>query len=470
MGLIKAIAGAAGGALGDQWREYFYCDALPSSILVTKGKKRTSGRSSNTKGEDNIISNGSIVAVNKGQAMIIVDNGKVVDICGEEGEFVYDTSTEPSIFYGGLGKGILDTFKTIGKRFTFGGDTGKDQRVYFFNTKHIDGNLYGTQNPVPFRVVDQRIGLDFDIDVRCNGEYVYQIDNPLLFYTNVCGNVEEDYTRAMLEKTLRMELLTALQPALGKISAKGVRYSEIPNYTTDIRDALKEELTAQWTELRGISIVSFGVNSVVISDEDKQKINKAQEASIYMNPMMAGGMLSSAQADAMKTAAGNSAGAMTGFMGMGFAQNAGGMNAANLFSVGQQMQQQQQAAPAAPAAAPAADGWTCKCGATNTGKFCVECGTPKPAPAGSWTCKCGASNNGKFCVECGSPKPADTQGWTCQCGAVNQGKFCVECGAKKPAGAPLYRCDKCGWVPADPMNPPKFCPECADPFDDSDIQ
>lgn len=469
MGLIKAIAGAAGGALADQWREYFYCDSLADDILAVKGKKRTSGRSSNTKGEDNIISNGSIIAVNDGQCMIIVEQGAIVEVCAEPGEFVFDTSTEPSIFYGGLGKGILNTFKTIGKRFTMGGDTGKDQRVYFFNTKHIPGNKYGTQNPVPFRVIDQRVGIDFDIEVRCNGEFIYQITDPLLFYKNVCGNVTEAYNKQKLESSLRMELLTALQPALGKISSLGVRYSEIVNHTSEIRDALSEELTKNWTELRGISIVSFGINSVTISEEDRKKINKAQEAAIYSNPMMAGGMMASATAEAMNTAAGNSAGAMTGFMGMGFAGNATGMNAANLFAAGQAAGAQPIGAVTA-SQAPAADSWKCSCGATNTGKFCVECGKAKPAPAGNWTCKCGATNTGKFCVECGSPKPADTEGWTCKCGAVNKGKFCVECGSKKPAGAPLYRCDKCGWVPADPMNPPKFCPECADPFDDGDIQ
>jgi len=448
MGLIKAIAGAAGGVLADQWREYFYAEALENDILVTKGKKRTSNRSSNTKGEDNIISNGSIVAVNEGQCMIIVEQGQVVDVCAEPGEFVYDTSTEPSIFYGGLGKGILESFKTIGKRFTFGGDTAKDQRVYFFNTKHIMGNKYGTQNPIPFRVVDNRVGVDFDIEVRCNGEYVYQIVDPLLFYKNVCGNVADDYNKKEIESTLRMELLTALQPAMYNVSSKGVRYSEIPGHTKEIRDALSEELSKDWTEKRGISIVSFGVNSVTISDEDRKKINKAQEAAVYSNPMMAGGMLASATADAMNTAAGNTAGAMTGFMGMGFAQGATGMNAANLFAAGAQqgaqpvgVAQPQQAAPAA--AAPAAN---------------------------SWTCSCGTANTGKFCANCGSPKPADVAGWTCSCGAVNKGKFCAECGSPKPAGAPLYRCDKCGWEPADPKNPPKFCPECGDVFNENDIQ
>ncbi|MGN1084036.1 MAG: SPFH domain-containing protein, partial [Lachnospiraceae bacterium] len=203
MGLIQAIKAAGTDVLGDAWREYFYCDSLDNDTLMVKGQKRISGKSSNRNGADNIISNGSIIAVNEGQCMLIVEQGAVVDVCAEPGEFVYDKSTEPTIFYGNLGTGILDTFKTIGKRFTFGGDTAKDQRVYFVNTKHVMGNKYGTQNPVPFRVVDQRVGLDVDIAIRCNGEYVYQIVNPLLFYKNVAGNVSEEYHKSELESTLK---------------------------------------------------------------------------------------------------------------------------------------------------------------------------------------------------------------------------------------------------------------------------
>ena len=235
MGLIKAAVGALGGTLADQWREYVYCDSLPENVLAAKGKKRTSDkRSSNTKGEDNILTNGSVIAVNEGQCMIVVDQGKVVELCAEAGEFIYDTSTEPSIFYGGLGKGLLNTFKTIGKRITFGGDTGKDQRVYYFNTKEILGNKYGTANPVPFRVVDRNIGLDIDIGIRCHGEYSYRITDPMLFYTNVCGNITADYTRDRLDGQLKAELMTALQPAFARISAQGVRYSALPGHTMEI--------------------------------------------------------------------------------------------------------------------------------------------------------------------------------------------------------------------------------------------
>ena len=442
MGLIKAGIGALGGTLADQWKEFFYCEAMAKEVLVTKGQKRISGRSSNTKASDNIISNGSGVAVADGQCMLIVEQGKVVEVCAEPGEFTYDSSTEPSIFAGSLGESIKQTFKTIGKRFAYGGDTGKDQRVYYINTKELIDNKFGTPNPIPFRVVDNKIGLDIDVSVRCSGVYSYKIADPLLFYTNVCGNVESEYTRDELDGQLKTEFISALQPAFGKLSELELRPNQIVTHNTELENAMNTALSAKWGELRGLKVVSIALGSVTLPDEDAELIKQAQRTAIMRDPTMAAATLVGAQADAMKTAAGNSAGAMTGFMGMGMAMNAGGgMNAQDLFAMGQQKQAQQPQAAAA--AAPAAGAWTCKCGATATGRFCPECG---------------------------SPKPADADGWTCACGAVNKGKFCQNCGAKKPAGAPLYRCDKCGWQPEDPAHPPKFCPECGDPFDDNDRQ
>ncbi len=437
MGLLKAGVGALGGVLADSWREYFYCDALGADTLAVKGKKRSSGRSSNTKGEDNIISNGSIIAVNDGQCMMIIEQGKVVDLCAEPGEFVYDTSTEPSLFYGSLGANIKNTFSQIGKRFTFGGDTAKDQRVYFFNTKEIIGNKYGTPSPVPFRVVDTNIGLDVDIAIRCHGEYSYKISDPLLFYTNVCGNVEANYTRDAIDSQLKTELLTALQPAFAKISDMGIRYSALPGHTMEMAEALNTVLSSKWKDLRGIEIASFGVSSVTASEEDEKMIKEVQRNAVFRNPNMAAAHMVGAQAQAMQDAANNqgSMGAMGGFFGMNMAQNAGGANASQLFAMGQQTDNQASEVASA-----------------------------------TWTCACGkAGNAGKFCSECGKPKPLEN-GWTCACGKTNKGKFCSECGKPKPAGAPLYKCDKCGWEPKDPHNPPKFCPECGDPFDDNDKQ
>lgn len=442
MGLIKAGIGALGGTLADQWKEFFYCDALPNDVLMRKGEKRTSGRSSNTKGNDNIISNGSGIAVADGQCMIIVEQGKIVDICAEPGEYTYDMSTEPSIFSGSLGDSVKATFQTIGKRFTYGGDTAKDQRVYYFNTKELIDNKFGTPNPIPFRVVDSKIGLDIDVSVRCSGVYSYKIADPMLFYTNVCGNVEQEYSRDELDGQLKTEFISALQPAFGRLSDMELRPNQIVSHNTDLENAMNAALSAKWGELRGLKVVSIALGSVTLPDDDADMIKQAQRTAIMKDPTMAAATLVGAQADAMKAAASNEAGAMTGFMGMGMAMNAGGgMNAQNLFAMGQQ-QQTASAASTAPAS-PAADSWKCSCGTTVTGKFCPECG---------------------------SPKPASDDGWTCACGTVNKGKFCSNCGSKKPAGTPLYRCDKCGWEPDDPHNPPKFCPECGDPFDDNDRQ
>lgn len=478
MGLIKAIGGAIGGTLADQWKEFFYCDALSNEVLVKKGQKRTSGRSSNTKGEDNIISNGSVVAVNEGQCMIIVEQGKVVEFCAEAGEFVYDTSTEPSLFSGSLGTSIIDTFKTIGKRFTFGGDTGKDQRVYYFNTKEILNNKFGTMNPIMFEVVNKRLGMSRTVQVRCNGIYSYVISNPLIFYSKVCGNVTNEYTRDQLDAQLKTEFVSALQPALGMLSELELRPAQLPAKATELKRAMNEALKFEWEESRGISVGKIALNPITLTPEDMKKINEMEDsATMGSNPFMMAGRMTNATADAMQTAAGNSAGAMNGFIGMGMVNGMGGMGAGggfgaaqNFYNMGAQQQQQAQAQQAQ--AQQAAEGWKCACGATAQGKFCPECGAKKPEPKaeGAWQCKCGASSTAKFCPECGSPKPAEEAGWKCTCGAVNKGKFCANCGAKKPEGAPVFKCDKCGWEPADPKNPPKFCPECGDIFNDSDKQ
>lgn len=468
MGLIKAGVGALGGTLADQWKEFFYCDAIDKEVLMVRGQKQITGRSSNTKGNDNIISNGSGIAVADGQCMIIVEQGKIVEVCAEPGEFTYDSSTEPSIFSGSLGEGIKETFKTVGKRFTYGGDTGKDQRVYYFNTKELIDNKFGTPNPIPFRVVDSKIGLDVDVSVRCSGVYSYKIADPLLFYTNVCGNVSSEYRREELEGQLKSEFISALQPAFGKLSDLELRPNQIVTHNTELEEAMNTALSAKWGELRGLKVVSIALGSVTLPDEDAEMIKQLQRSAVMRDPSMGAAAMVGAQADAMRAAASNEAGAMTGFMGMGMAMNAGGMNPENLYAMGQQQAAQKNAQQSQQQAE---NSWRCSCGATVNGNFCPECGAKKPEPvvSGAWKCSCGAMATGNFCPECGAKKPAD-EGWTCSCGTINKGKFCQNCGAKKPEGAPLYRCDKCGWEPEDPAHPPKFCPECGDIFDENDRQ
>lgn len=433
MGLIKAALGAAGGALGSTWKEFFYCDAMPPEVLAVKGEKRT-GRHSSNRDSDNIITNGSGIAVADGQCMIIVDQGKVVEVCAEPGEYTYDTSSEPSIFCGNLGKGLADTFEQIGRRFTYGGDSGRDQRVYYFNTKELMDNKFGTPNPIPFRVVDGNIGLDIDVSVRCSGVYSYRIADPLLFYTNVCGNVRQAYRRSEIETQMKTEFISALQPAFAKISQMGIRPSALPAHAEELAEAMNEVLTRKWSESRGLAVVSIALNPITLPEEDAEMIKQAQRTAINRNPGMAAATLVGAQADAMRAAASNRAGAMTGFMGMGMAAQNGGMNAQDLFRMDANQQNK----------------------------------VPNQAVSSKdWICSCGTVNHGKFCMNCGKSKPQE--GWTCSCGTVNKGKFCTECGKPKPAGALLYRCDKCGWEPENPKNPPKFCPQCGDPFTDADI-
>ena len=386
------------GLIGDQWKEYFYCSEMDADVLVRKGQHHT-GKSGllNRGGSENVITNGSTIVVNEGQCMIIVDQGAIVDVCAQPGAYTYDASTEPSVFTGGLGAGLAASFEQFKARFTYGGVTAHDQRIYYFNTKDIIGNKYGTANPVPFRVVDKNIGLDVDIAIRCFGEYAYRISDPILFYKNVCGNVNSDYTRDRIENQLRTELLTALQPAFGKISDMGIRYSSVVNHTTDMANALNEVLSDSWGAKYGIVITAFGISSLKASEEDEKMIKELQKTAVFRDGSMAGAMKVNAEAQAMMDAAKNPNGAAMGFFGMG---------------------------------------WKCpKCGKEgNTGKFCGECGTPKPAEG--WKCpKCGTEGNkGKFCFECGAPKPADDGTWTCpKCGhAGNKGKFCGECGTPKP--------------------------------------
>ncbi len=433
MGLISAGIAAVSSTFADAWKEYFVCDSLDNNVIVAKGQKKTGKHSANKKGTDNVITNGSGIVVADGQCMIIVEQGKIVDVCAEPGQYTYDSSTEPSIFCGSLGGAIKNTFKLIGKRFTYGGDAAQDQRVYYFNTKELMDNKFGTPNPVPFRVVDRNIGLDIDVSLRCNGVYSYRIADPLLFYANVSGNVDTVYTRSEIDGQLRSEFVSALQPAFGKISEIGVRPSALPAHVTELCDAMNVTLTKKWGETRGLEIVSIAINSVNLPPEDQELIKTAQKNAMYMNPAMAAATLAGAQADAMKAAASNTAGAMTGFMGMGMAQQAGGFNMQSLYQMaGQQPQAQQampqQAAPqqAAPQMKPAADGWTCSCGTVNTGKFCTECGQKKPG---------------------GETKPAEEQ--------------------KVPSFR--YRCSQCGWEAADPANQPKFCPDCGHEFTYADV-
>lgn len=411
MGLIKAIVDSATGMLADSWEEYFYCDALSNDVLMVKGQKKVNEkRGGNKKSSDNVISQGSVVAVNEGQCMIIVEQGKIVDVCAEAGEFVFDNSTEPSLFYGNLAESLGKSFSNFGRRIAFGGNTGKDQRVYYFNTKEIMNNLFGTPTPIPFRVLDKNTGFDFDTAVKVNGQYSFKIVDPILFYINVCGNAADSYGKDEILGTMRSELLTAMQPALAKISAKGVRPYEIPGFSTDICTYLAEELTNQWTSLRGIQMIKMSINAADMPAEDRERFQKWQDTAMLRNSNMAAARQTEAFSNMMENSGKSGGSGMDNVASMAAMSMMSQMMGGNFFG--------------------------------NNGANQAQ--VPQMQAAGA------------------------AAGWTCSCGAVNKGKFCSECGAKKPAGAPLYKCDKCGWEPEDPTHPPKFCPECGDVFDEND--
>ncbi len=380
MGLIRAGLRAVSGTLRDQWKEFFYCEGLDDDVLVVKGTKQVNGLFAGNRGHDNIISNGSGIVVNEGQCMIIVDNGQVVEVCAEPGEFTYDTSSEPSLFHGDLGDAIIKTLETIKNRFEHGGELGKDQRVYYFNTKELMDNKFGTPNPIMFRVVDSKVGLDLDVSIRMAGVYSYRIADPVLFYTNVSGNVANVFTRDEIDNQLKSEFLSALQPAVGKLSALELRPNEIVNHNLELEQYLNQALSTKWGQLRGLEVVNVAISTVTLPEEDAKAIKDAQLESRYANEDLARG----AMVGAIKDAAGNPGGAMTGVFGMGAMGSAvGGLE--GLFK-GKETA-----------------GWKCECGKVNDGNFCSNCGKPKPSAG--WRCSCGTVNDGNFCSNCGNKKP-----------------------------------------------------------------
>ena len=314
MGLIKAVVGSVVGTLSDSWKDYFVCDSLDNNTLMVKGTKR--GYS----GSDEVITNGSGIVVNDGQCALVVENGNVLEVAAEPGQYTFDSSISPTIFDGGL-DGVRKTFEDALERFSYGGDVNKSQRVYYVNTKEIMGNMYGTATPIPFRVVDRNIGLDVDVAVRLNGEYTFRISNPLTFYQKVAGNKADRFTKDQLLSIMKAEMMDKLNPAFSKISELGIRYSELPAHTAELKEALAQQLNPKWLEDRGIEFVNIAINSVTIPEEDERKIRDLQMAAVNKDKEMANATIVTATADALRDAANNANGAATGFMGVNMAQN-----------------------------------------------------------------------------------------------------------------------------------------------------
>lgn len=354
MGLIKALVGSVAGTLSDSWKDYFVCDSLDNNTLMLRGTKK--GYS----GSDEVITNGSGIVVNEGQCALVVEEGNILEVAAEPGNYTFDSSISPTIFEGGL-QGVKETFNDALERFTFGGDVNKSQRVYYINTKEIMNNMYGTATPIPFRVVDSNIGLDVDVAVRCNGEYTFRIVNPLTFYQKVAGNKADRFDKEEILSIMKAEMMDQLNPAFAKISSLGVRYSELPSHTAELKEVLARELNPKWIEQRGIEFVNIAINSVTIPEEDERKIRDLQLAAVNKNADMANATIVTAAADAMRDAANNPAGAGAGFMNINMAQN----TAAGLMQ--NQAPQNSEVSP---------------------GGYCPQCG--KALPVGA-----------KFCPSCG---------------------------------------------------------------------
>ncbi|MCL2772775.1 MAG: SPFH domain-containing protein [Oscillospiraceae bacterium] len=435
-GVVGAGVNSVGGVLADQWVDFITCDSLSDSNLMAVGKKPQQSRSVNNKGSENIISNGSKINVADGQCMLIIENGKVVDYCAEPGQYVYNTQLQPSLLGGGL-KDLKSSFMQIGKRFAAGGAPTDQQKVYYVNTKEIINNKIGW-GKIPFRHYDPDFDKSIVVQVQGFGMYTFHVSDPLLFYKNLAGNITDVYTKDTLMMTMKAEIMSALNPALGKIAMTKIPYDQLTMYPEELGKYVNEAVGPKWGTDRGIEIKSFAVESITVDDESAKKIAQLQETAIHTDPGMAGARLVTAQANAMEDAAKNQAGAMTGFMGLGMAQGTGGSNAAaSLFNMAKEQKDEKQAQQAQQMQSnnAAADAWTCAaCGHVSTGKFCEECGAKKPENTGTWTCGCGAVNTGKFCSECGKARPEKIV------------------------------CPKCGWTPEDQSKPPKFCPECGTKF------
>ena len=385
MGLIKALLGSTVGTLEENWKDYFVCDSLSDNVLMVKGVKRGKG------GSGEVITNGSGIVVNEGQCALIVDEGRVLEVAAEPGNYTFDTTASPSVFDGGF-EGIKNTFKDLIGRFTYGGEVNKTQRVYYVNTKEIFGNLFGTATPVPFRIIDRNLGLDVDMPIRCNGEYSFRIVNPLVFYKNVVGNKADYYTKDELSSIMKAEMLSSLQPAFAAIAQQGVRYSEVPAHVDVLAKAMQDALQEKWTNARGIAFASIAVNSVSMDEENEKKLRDAQFSAINRNPDMANATIIQATADAMRDAANNENGAMNGIFGVNMMNNTGASTLGAFRNASPSQTAQNNA-----------DTWTCpKCGATCTGNFCTVCGEAKPSKSYCPTYGKEVAPGSNFCPHCGA--------------------------------------------------------------------
>lgn len=429
MGIIKAVSQAIRGNLGDQYKEVFEPANMGDQTVFTSGQLIRRGN--NQKGTDDTVSNGSVIHVYDNQFMMLVDGGKIVDYTAEPGYYTVDNSSLPSLFNGQFGDSLKDAWNRIG----FGGATPTKQKVFYLNLQEIKGIKFGTTNPVNYFDTFYNA----ELFIRAHGTYSIKIVNPLQFYAEAIPKNKDHVEITEINEQYLSEFMEAFQAAINQMSADGTRISFVTSKARELGKYMANVLDEDWNQLRGMEIQAVGIKSISYDEKSQELINTRNEGAMLSDPTIAQGYMAKNLSEGVKAAGSNSAGAMTGFMGVGMGINAMG-NMMNSFAPNPQAAAQQPAAGAQAAAGAVAAGamaagaakageWTCECGQSNTGKFCSNCGKAAPVK-NEWTCECGTVNTGKFCSECGKPAPVPE--WTCECGTVNAGKFCSNCGKARP--------------------------------------
>jgi len=365
---------------------------MGGSTVMTTGVavRRNDKRNQNKKGSVDVISDGSIVQVAENQFMLLTDGGKVVDYSGEAGYFQVKNQNAPSLFNGDFGEAVENTFE----RVKFGGVTPFSQKVYFINTQEISNIAFGTVNPINY--FDDFYNAE--LYLRCHGYFSIRIVDPLKFYTEAIPRNASRVNVEDINKLYLAEFLTALQASIGKMSVDGIRISHVTSKSRELASYLSTTLDEDWTQKRGMIIESVGISSISYDDASKKLIDMRNQGAMLSDPTIREGYVQGSVARGIE-AAGSNKGGMGGFVGVGMGMQSGGsfMGAA---SAANQAQAERDAATKQQSP-PAAGVWKCGCGAENNGKFCQDCG--KPRPTALFCRECGASLSGgaKFCPECG---------------------------------------------------------------------
>lgn len=440
MGIIKTAFNALGGTLADQWLETIEPFDMGDNTVMTCGVsvRRDDRRNGNRKGSQNVISDGSVIHVYPNQFMMLIDGGKIVDYTAEEGYYQVSNSSAPSLFSGSLGDSVRDFFE----RVKFGGATPTAQKVYYINLQEIKGIKFGTRNPINY--FDNMYNAE--LFLRAHGTYSIRITDPLRFYYEAVPRNKEIVDIKDINEQYMAEFLDALQSAINQMSADGIRISFVASKSRELSRYMADILDEDWKKNRGMEVQSVGLASISYDEESKKLINMRNQGAMLSDAAVREGYVQGAMARGFEAAGSNANGAAAGFMGIGMGMNAGGGMAGAFSQANQQQMAQQQAARQQQMAQQQqeAAGWVCSCGAKNpeAAKFCPQCGGKKPEAPGEWVCaECGAKNTGKFCMNCGKPRPAS-------------GKF---------------HCSKCGFE-TDNAAGMKFCPECGDPVNEEDFK